>query len=121
MTGELCSARKAGLMTSATQSEVEADLPGSCIAEPRHDPVELARLDKLRVGPLTIDPAMRRICHEDGRTRALEPRMMQLLIVLLRADGAILTRDDLIASCWDGRIVGDDVISSGLYRLRRAL
>ena len=44
---------------------------------------------------------------------------MELLVVLLHADGAILTRDDLCAAAWDGRIVGDDAINRVLARLRR--
>ena len=46
---------------------------------------------------------------------------MQVLVALLDADGAILSRDELIASCWHSRIVGDDSISSVVYRLRRDL
>lgn len=87
---------------------------------PAFDPVKLAHHDSIRVGPLVIDPPARRIVHDDGREELLEPRAMQVLVALLRADGSILSRDDLIDCCWEGRIVGDEAISSVLYRLRRA-
>ena len=83
--------------------------------------IVLAREDIRRVGPLVIEPSRRLIRHRDGRSATLEPRTMQVLIALLEADGVILSRDDLIQSCWEGRIVGDDSISSVVYRLRRDL
>jgi DNA-binding winged helix-turn-helix (wHTH) protein len=83
--------------------------------------IDLVREDIRRIGPLTIDPPGRTIRHADGREAVLEPRTMQLLVALLDAGGAILSRDDLIESCWEGRIVGDDSISSVVYRLRRDL
>ena len=84
-------------------------------------PIDLAREDTLQVGPLTIVPSARTVHHADSRAVVLEPRQMQLLVALLRAEGSVLSRDDIIESCWDGRIVGDDSISSVIYRLRRDL
>lgn len=82
-------------------------------------PVHLAREDGIRIGALAIDPPARRIAHDDGRVQILEPRLMQVLVVLLRSGGRIVSRDELIDRCWGGRIVGDDAISSVIYRLRR--
>lgn len=81
--------------------------------------IVLAHEEPLTLGPLRIEPATRRILHEDGREEFLEPRVMQVFVALLRADGAILSRDDLVECCWDGRIVGDDSINRVLSRLRR--
>ncbi|QNP42440.1 winged helix-turn-helix domain-containing protein [Sphingomonas daechungensis] len=44
---------------------------------------------------------------------------MQLLVALARARGGIVTRDELIAWCWDGRIVGEDAINRAVSRLRQ--
>jgi DNA-binding winged helix-turn-helix (wHTH) protein len=79
----------------------------------------LAHEDPLRLGRLIVEPPMRRITHEDGREEILEPRVMQVLVALLRSGGAILTRHDLTHCCWDGRIVGDDAINRVMSRLRR--
>ncbi len=43
---------------------------------------------------------------------------MQFLIALHRADGAVVSKDDLLQSCWEGRIVGDDAINRVVSRLR---
>lgn len=45
---------------------------------------------------------------------------MQVLVALAKAHGAIVTRDELIRSCWDGRVVGDDAINRVIGRLRKA-
>jgi DNA-binding winged helix-turn-helix (wHTH) protein len=44
---------------------------------------------------------------------------MQVLVALARARGEIVTRDQLIASCWGGLAVGDDAINRCVGVLRR--
>ncbi len=44
---------------------------------------------------------------------------MQVLVALFRADGRVVSRDELIARCWEGRIVGEDAINRAIGRLRR--
>jgi tetratricopeptide (TPR) repeat protein len=44
---------------------------------------------------------------------------MQALVALARANGNIVTRDELIERCWDGRIVTDDAINRVLSRIRQ--
>lgn len=81
--------------------------------------ISLAHERPFALGPLTIDPGTRRITHADGRGEFVEPRVMQVLVALARARGAILTRDDLVERCWSGRIVGEDAITRVMSRLRR--
>ncbi len=81
--------------------------------------VVLAHEPAIRVGPLTIAPALRQLVHTDGRDEIVEPKVMEVLVVLLRAQGRIITRDELCAAAWNGRIVGDDAINRVLSRLRR--
>ena len=44
--------------------------------------------------------------------------MLQVLVALARAGGAIVTRDELTTRCWDGRVVGEDAINRALSRIR---
>lgn len=46
---------------------------------------------------------------------------MQVLVTLAGAGGKVLSRDDLIEHCWDGRIVGDNAINRVISRLRHVL
>lgn len=43
---------------------------------------------------------------------------MQALLLLLRAEGRTVTRDELIEACWDGRIVSDDAINRVIALVR---
>ncbi len=81
--------------------------------------ITLASAPPLRVGALAIDPARRRVAHDDGREEILEPRVMQVLVSLVRAGGGIVTRDELLAACWHGVVVGEDAIDRVIGRLRR--
>ncbi len=81
--------------------------------------IDLARAAPFQLGPLTIEPALRQVSTTAISSETLEPRVMQVLVVLALARGAIVSRDDLIRQCWDGRIVGDDSINRVILRLRR--
>ncbi len=81
--------------------------------------ITLAREAPSRLGPLAVDPPTRRLVHQDGREQFLEPRVMQVLVALLRAGGQIVSRDELIEACWRGVVVGDDALNRVTGRLRR--
>ena len=54
-----------------------------------------------RIGRLAVDPPTRQI--ESGEMReTLEPRVMQVLVVLFRARGRVVTREELVTHCMDG-------------------
>lgn len=82
--------------------------------------IELAHAPEFRLGALAVRPETRELLHVDGRREVIEPRVMQVLVALSRADGATVTRDELSRSCWDGRVVGEDAINRVLSRLRRS-
>jgi DNA-binding winged helix-turn-helix (wHTH) protein/tetratricopeptide (TPR) repeat protein len=84
------------------------------------DRVDLAHIPGFALGRLTVRPAFRELLRDDGRSEVLQHRVMQVLIALARADGGIVTRDQLTMSCWDGRVVGEDAINRILSRLRAA-
>jgi adenylate cyclase len=83
--------------------------------------IELARETPVRLGVLGIEPALRRLANDDGREAILEPRVMQVLVALSRADGRIVSRDELATSCWHGVVVGEDALNRVIGRLRRVL
>jgi Tol biopolymer transport system component/DNA-binding winged helix-turn-helix (wHTH) protein len=81
-------------------------------------PVNLAREPDFRLGTLLIRPSLRE-ASAGSRRHMLEPRVMQVLVALARMDGQVVSRDELIESCWGGRIVGEDAINRCIGRLRR--
>jgi TolB-like protein/Flp pilus assembly protein TadD len=95
------------------------DGDGRASAAPRDGPINIAREAPVRLGVLTVNPAHRRVASDEGREEILEPRVMQVLVALIRAGGQIVTRDDLMMSCWGGVVVGEDALNRAIGRLRR--
>lgn len=79
---------------------------------------DLARREDFRLGSATIRPSVRTVEGATGSV-ATEPRIMQVLLVLADARGAVLTRDDLMRSCWNGAIVTEDAINRTIADIRR--
>jgi DNA-binding winged helix-turn-helix (wHTH) protein/tetratricopeptide (TPR) repeat protein len=79
--------------------------------------VSLAHAPPFSVGTITVRPATREVQTTNGRV-VLEPRVMQVFVALARANGEVVTRDDLIAACWEGRVVSEDAINRVISKLR---
>jgi DNA-binding winged helix-turn-helix (wHTH) protein/pimeloyl-ACP methyl ester carboxylesterase len=52
---------------------------------------------------------------------ALEPQVFDLLIYLMQNRDRVVSKDDLIASVWSGRIVSDSTLSTRINAARKAL
>ena len=81
--------------------------------------IVLAHQCSFRIGAAEVRPASRLLEGPDG-AQLLEPRVMQVLVALHDAAGGVLSKDDLIECCWDGRVVGEDAINRTIGNLRRA-
>lgn len=82
--------------------------------------IDLAHHGDFLLGPVRVRPSLRRIEGPDG-SQMLEPKVMQVLIALSDPVGTLLSRDDLIERCWDGRAIGDTSINRVISLLRGAL
>ena len=80
--------------------------------------IDLARETGFLLGRLDVRPSLREI-RVSGRIETVEPRVMQVLVALARADGGVVSRDQLIACCWGGRIVGEDAINRCIAKVRK--
>jgi DNA-binding winged helix-turn-helix (wHTH) protein/tetratricopeptide (TPR) repeat protein len=83
-------------------------------------PIDLASEQPFRLGQLTIEPRSRELVAANGTRRTLEPRVMQVLIALARAEGLTVSREELIRTCWSGIVVGEDSINRTIWMLRKA-
>lgn len=81
-------------------------------------PPLLAKMKAFRLGDLLVEPAFRRLTHQDGRAQVIEPKMMMVLVVLAEAQGNVIAREEIIHKCWEGRAVSDDAIHRIISRLR---
>ena len=81
-------------------------------------PVELAQEAEFALGALTIRPSASEVVV-GAVTRRIEPRVMQALVALVQAGEAVVSRDELMARCWTGMVVGEDAITRAVGQVRR--
>jgi len=56
-----------------------------------------------------------------GEVVALEPKPLELLRVLVRRPGEVVTKDELLDAVWPGRVVTEGVLGKAVAKLRTAL
>ncbi len=80
-------------------------------------PIDLGAEPDFSLGGLSVRPSLREVQSGD-RCETVEPRVLQALVALVRAEGSVVSRDRLIEQCWGGRLVGDDAINSCIAKVR---
>ncbi len=80
--------------------------------------VNLASESPFFLGAMEVCPVAREVVL-DGKPQALQPRVMQVLVALARRQGEVVSRDELVASCWEGLAVSEDAINRCISALRR--
>ena len=63
----------------------------------------------------------RRELRRDSQSIAVEPQVFDLLTYLVENRERVVTKDDLIASVWGGRIVSDSTLTSRINAARKAV
>ncbi|HVE57649.1 MAG TPA: tetratricopeptide repeat protein [Pyrinomonadaceae bacterium] len=63
----------------------------------------------------------RKILRCGGEIVRLPPKAVELLIVLFRNRGEVVTKDELLDEVWDGTFVEESVLSNNIYILRKTL
>ncbi|MGH6727626.1 MAG: winged helix-turn-helix domain-containing protein [Pseudolabrys sp.] len=65
--------------------------------------------------------ADRRELRRDGELVALEPQVFDVLVFLIENRDRVVSKDDLIASVWHGRIVSESTLTSRINAARKAI
>jgi TolB-like protein len=68
----------------------------------------------------TLDTDRRELRNGSERI-AIEPQVFDLLVYLIQNRDRVVSKDDLIASVWAGRIVSDSTLTSRINAVRKAL
>ena len=63
----------------------------------------------------------RRELRRNSELIAVEPQVYDLLLYLVENRDRVVTKDDLIASVWDGRVTSDATLTSRIYAVRKAV
>lgn len=77
-------------------------------------------MDSFYLGDCRIRPA-ERIVERGGEMLRIEPRSMDLLIILAEQAGKVVSRQQIEDRLWDGRVVGYEALTQTVAKLRRAL
>ncbi|MFT3729173.1 MAG: winged helix-turn-helix domain-containing protein [Terricaulis sp.] len=79
--------------------------------------IKLADEPDFSLALLKVSPSACRV-FVNGQELRTEALTMSALVVLAKAAGATVTRDDLIAACWQGRVVSDDAVARTIAKVR---
>lgn len=75
---------------------------------------------KYQFGDYVLDPQNYEL-SENGVTVALEPQVFSLILLLIENRERVVTKDELIDSVWNGRIVSEATLSSRVSAARKAV
>ncbi len=70
-------------------------------------------------GDWTIEPNRNRI-ERAGKSRTLEPRLMDILLFLCSNHGKVVSRNELLAAVWPDLIVTEDALNKAVSEIRKA-
>lgn len=74
----------------------------------------------LSVGSCAVDTATLEV-RRDGKPVAVEPKVFDLLVLLLSNGGRVVSRQEILDRLWSGRIVSDAALSTCIKSARRAV
>lgn len=75
---------------------------------------------RLRIGDWSADRTLNELRRGAERVR-IEPKAMELLMALAAHAGEVVSREALLDEVWPGVVVGDEALTQGVIKLRRAL
>lgn len=74
----------------------------------------------MQIGDFRLDRATGELAGPAGATR-LEPKVMELLVLLAANPGQVLGRERIVEALWPQVVVGDDSLARTVSKLRQAL
>ncbi len=80
--------------------------------------IDLAFEPSFKLGQCRVDPAAHEVVWPQG-SRRLQPQTAKVLVALHDRMSEVVSRDELVDRCWDGRVVGEDVINRCISLLRK--
>ncbi|WP_203293429.1 winged helix-turn-helix domain-containing protein [Maricaulis parjimensis] len=77
-------------------------------------------LQRVIIGEWSVDARANQISGPDGSVE-LEPRVMDLLILLAGQPGEVMSKDEIARALWGEVHVNDDALTRTVFKLRKAL
>ena len=88
--------------------------------EPSDKPANQSLEHGFGLGELAVDPNAGEVVGPGGREK-LDPKVMDVLVMLAKNAGHVVLREDLLARLWPNAVVTDESLSRCIYELRRQL
>src|SRR5687768_6899853 len=76
-------------------------------------------MERLLIGEWWADRTTNELGRR-GETVRIEPKAMEVLMVLAEHGGEVVSREKLLADVWAGVVVGDEALTQSIIKLRRA-
>jgi DNA-binding winged helix-turn-helix (wHTH) protein/TolB-like protein len=110
------------VLTKRLRFGYEGPTAGSRTAGARmlHDAASQDARTGQRIGDWCADAATNQLVGPTGTVR-IEPKAMEVLLVLAAHAGQVVSRERLLATVWAGTVVGDEALTQSVIKLRRAL
>ena len=70
---------------------------------------------------LTLEEGLGNLVAPDGTQTALRPKTLDLLRLMLRNPGQLVSRNEILDTLWPGLFVTDDSITQCVVELRKAM
>jgi len=81
---------------------------------------ELEAVQHFRLGDWLVKPAEKSF-HNGKLNRCVEPRAMDVLVLLSQHPGQVLSAEQLLIECWRGDFYGDNPVHKAIAQLRKVL
>jgi DNA-binding winged helix-turn-helix (wHTH) protein/TolB-like protein len=75
---------------------------------------------RVRIGEWSVDPETNELTRGTETVR-IEPKAMDVLVLLADRAGRVVGREELFVTVWPGVVVGDEAITQTIIKLRKAL
>lgn len=79
---------------------------------------DLASIPDFKLGQATVSPSRRTLSGPGGAAN-LQPRVMQVFVLLAENAGRVVSRETLFERCWGGVYVGDDSLNRVVAAVRK--
>src|SRR5690606_10067565 len=83
-------------------------------------PPAMTEPKRIRIGNWIATPSLN-LLESDGRSVRIEPRAMDVLVLLAGRAGEVISTRELLASVWTGVVVGDGSVYLAINQLRSVL
>ncbi len=76
---------------------------------------------KYEFAEFVFEPSTRELTSDDGRVQLLQPKVAGVLATLVRSNGGLVTKHDLLREVWKDVSVSDGSVARAVRLVRKAL